>query len=181
MEQKNSLTINLTSKQIKEVNSFCELNDLQVEKFINNCFVNGFNIERYGILNNSYEKIVEKEVIVEIPVEIIKEIHKEVEVVKYVDKEIIKEVIVEVPVEKIVYVHEKTEEPTSISDNTCDKFKIKLEQIQRTVLNLQQTIIQKDNEISNLTKTLREIEQINSPIKVQFMRTSNLDDNLYKK
>lgn len=173
MEQKNSLTINLTSKQIKDVNSFCELNDLQVEKFINDCFISGFNIERYGILDNSSEKIIEKEVIVEVPVEIIKEIPKEVEIIKYVDKEVIKEVIIEVPVEKIVYVHEKTEEP--------NKYKTKLEQIQKTVLNLQQTIIQKDNEISNLTKTLREIEEISGPIKVQFMRTSNLDDNLYKK
>jgi hypothetical protein len=178
MEQKNSLIINLTSKQLKEVNSFCELNDIQLEKFINDCFISGFNIEKYGTLDSSSEKIIEKEVIIHTPIEVIKEVIKEVEVVKYIDREI----KVEVPIEKIVYVQDKkNEEPTTNLETTCDKFKIKLDQIQQTVINLQKTIIQKDSEISNLKKILQEFEQNNSPIKAQFLRTSNLDDNLYKK
>jgi hypothetical protein len=97
------------------------------------------------------EKLVEKEVIVEkrveVPVEVIKEVVKveyievekpvekivevikevpspptEIEVIKYVDREVIKEVKVEVPVEKIVYIHDKKEEEVVTNlDNICDK------------------------------------------------------------
>jgi hypothetical protein len=177
-----NITLNLNSKEYQDLTKYCELNKLIPEDIVKKSYLEGFMIEKYELLGNTggvQEKEVVKEVIKYIEVPVVEE--KEVIKIEYVEVEKIIEKKIEVPVEKIVYVHEKTEEPTSISDNTCDKFKIKLEQIQRTVLNLQQTIIQKDNEISNLTKTLREIEQINSPIKVQFMRTSNLDDNLYKK
>lgn len=178
MEQKNSLIINLTSKQLKEVNSFCDLNNIQLEKFINDCFISGFNIEKYGTLDSSSEKIIEKEVIINTPIEVIKEVIKEVEVVKYIDREI----KVEEPIEKIVYIQDKKNEKSVTNlENDCNKFKIKLDQIQQTVINLQQTIIQKDSEILNLKKSLQEIEQNTGPIRAQFLRTSNLDDNLYKK
>jgi hypothetical protein len=102
----------------------------------------GFRIEKYGLLSGSgnvIEKEIIKEVIkyVEVPVveekevikieyvEVIKEIPSpptEIEVVKYIDREVIKEIKVEVPVEKIVYIYDKKEEEVVTNlDNICDK------------------------------------------------------------
>jgi hypothetical protein len=102
----------------------------------------GFRIEKYGLLSGSgnvFEKEIIKEVIkyVEVPVveekevikieyvEVIKETPSpptEIEVVKYIDREVIKEIKVEVPVEKIVYIYDKKEEEVVTNlDNICDK------------------------------------------------------------
>jgi len=88
------------------------MNDLRISEVIKKSYLEGFNIERYGLLNvgGTREKQVEKEVIVEkrveIPVEVIKEVVKieYIEVEKPVEKiiEIIKEVPIERVVEKIV-------------------------------------------------------------------------------
>ena len=93
--------IKLTNSQLKAVQEYCKLNNIEdVEKFISKCFTSGFNTTKYGLLgddsqktNGDDEKPTEIEVIVE----------KQVEVIKYVDKEIIKEVevIKEVPIEVI--------------------------------------------------------------------------------
>jgi len=108
--------LNLSNTENKDLVSYCNMNDLRISEVIKNAYLEGFNIERYGLipgkLGGGQEKIVEKEVIVEkrveIPVEIIKEVVKieyvEVEkpVEKIVEKEVIKEIIKEVPVEKLV-------------------------------------------------------------------------------
>ena len=124
-------TIVLTASELKDLENYCALNDLDVEKIMKSSFKQGFNIEKYGLLGNTggvQEKQVEIEVIrekrVEIPVEVIKEvvkieyvevpvekivtvekpIEKLVEVIKEVpvEKVVIKEVIKEVPIEKVV-------------------------------------------------------------------------------
>ena len=113
--------INLSSTEHKELISFCNLNDLLVSETVKKSYLNGFNIERFGLLNSGQETI-EKEVIkevikyVEVPVveekEVIKieyiEVEKPVEKIKEVPVEVIKEVVkieyVDVPVEKIVEV-----------------------------------------------------------------------------
>jgi len=108
--------LNLSNTENKDLVSYCNMNDLRISEVIKNAYLEGFNIERYGLipgkLGGGQEKIVEKEVIVEkrveVPVEIIKEVVKieyvEVEkpVEKIVEKEVIKEIIKEVPVEKLV-------------------------------------------------------------------------------
>lgn len=113
--------INLSNTENKDLISYCNLNDLRVSEVIKKSYIEGFNIERYGLLNigGTQEKQVEKEVIVEklveIPVEVIREVVKieyvEVEkpVETIVEKEIIKEVIKEVLVDKIVYVTDEQE------------------------------------------------------------------------
>jgi hypothetical protein len=126
MEQKNWSTINLSPKQVRDVEQYCKLNNIDdIPTFFQTCFIKGYEIEKYGLLGNTSgteEKWVEKEVIVEkrveVPVEVIiekpiieyveieKEVIKEVPVEKEVIKEIIVEKIVEVikevPIEKIV-------------------------------------------------------------------------------
>jgi hypothetical protein len=107
--------INLSSTEHKELISFCNLNDLLVSETVKKSYLNGFNIERFGLLNSGQETI-EKEVIkevikyVEVPVveekEVIKieyiEVEKPVEKIKEVLVEKIVEVTKEVPVERIV-------------------------------------------------------------------------------
>ena len=102
--------LNLSSTENKDLISYCNMNDLRISEVIKKSYLEGFNIERYGLLNvgGTREKQVEKEVIVEkrveIPVEVIKEVVKieYVEVEKPVEKIVYKEIIKEVPVEKVV-------------------------------------------------------------------------------
>ena len=115
MEQKNSQIINLTSKELKDLKTFCDLNEIDIDQFIKECFKKGYQIEKYGLLTTDdgqqvvfEEKEVIKEVIKEVPVEVEKIIEKEVikevpvEIEKIVVKEVIKEVEKPIEVEKIV-------------------------------------------------------------------------------
>ena len=152
--------LNLSSTENKDLISYCNLNDLRISEVIKKSYLEGFNIERYGLLNTGEirEKQVEKEVIVEkrveIPVEVIKEVVKieyvevpvdriveiikavpshpvETEVIKYVDREVIKEVKVEVPVEKIVYVRNEIDsEIVTKVETNCDEFLSKIQELE---------------------------------------------------
>ena len=152
--------LNLSSTENKDLISYCNMNDLRISEVIKKSYHEGFNIERYGLLNTGgiREKQVEKEVIVEkrveIPVEVIKEVVRieyvevpvdriveiikeipsppvETEVIKYVDREVIKEVKVEVPVEKIVYIYDKKEEEVVTKVETnCDEFLLKIQELE---------------------------------------------------
>jgi hypothetical protein len=146
-----TINIELSSKEYKDLISYCNLNKLDPDTILKKSYLEGFNIERYGLLGDDSGKIggieekqVEIEVIreirVEVPVEVVKyvevpvEIIKEVEVIQYVDREVVNEVpveiikekivnvIQEVPVEKIVYIYDKKEEEVVTNlDNICDK------------------------------------------------------------
>ena len=130
MEQNNFSTINLSQKEIKDIQRFCELNKIEdIPTFLHACAWKGYEIEKFGLLGKMggiQEKRVEIEVIrekrVEIPVEVIKEVVKveyvevpvevikEVQVEKVVIKEVVKEVPVETVVTKIEYISDKTGE-----------------------------------------------------------------------
>ncbi len=81
MEPKNFSTINLTQKEIKDIQQFCNLNKIEdIPTFLHTCAWKGYEVEKFGILGKTggiQEKRVEIEVIrekrVEIPVEVIKE------------------------------------------------------------------------------------------------------------
>ena len=131
------ITLELDPKQYKDLSRYCELNKLIPEDIVKKSYLEGFMIEKYGLLSKmggEQEKQVEIEVIrekrVEIPVEVIKEVvkieyvevpvevikevivEKLVEVIKEVpvDKVVIKEIIKEVPVEKIVTIYDNSSE-----------------------------------------------------------------------
>ena len=106
----------LSKSENQDLISYCNLNDLRISEVIKKSYSEGFNIERYGLLNanGTQEKLVEKEVIVEkrveIPVEVIKEVvkieyvevEKPIEVIKEITVEKPVEIIKEVPVERVV-------------------------------------------------------------------------------
>jgi uncharacterized protein YjfI (DUF2170 family) len=127
------IKIDLTTNEQKDLKSYCKLNELDETEIVKKSYLEGFKIEKYGLLGNTggvQEKQVVKEVVVEkrveIPVEVIKEVVKieyvevPVEVIKEVfvevpvEKEVVKEVVKQVPVETIVtkieYISDKTSE-----------------------------------------------------------------------
>ena len=100
-------TIVFTISELKDLENYCALNNLDVDKIIKSSFKQGFNIEKYGLLGNTLnegEKEVIKEVIVEKRVEIPVEVIKEVVKVEYVEVPVEKIITVEKPVDKLVEV-----------------------------------------------------------------------------
>ena len=56
----------LTKEELKDLESFCALNGLDIDTLIKDSFKQGYRIEKYGLLGNMggiQEKWVEKEVI----------------------------------------------------------------------------------------------------------------------
>jgi hypothetical protein len=104
--------LNLSSTENKDLISYCNMNDLRISEVIKKSYLEGFNIERYGLLNvgGTREKQVEKEVIVEKRVEIPVEVIKEVIKIEYIEVEKLVEVIKEVV--KIEYV--EVEKPVEV-------------------------------------------------------------------
>ena len=105
MAQKNSPIINFSSSELKDLNAFCKLNELDVDEFVKLCFDQGYQIEKYGLLNSDGVKVVEKEVIkevrVEVPVEKVVEKVIEVEVPVEVIKEVERIITKEVPLRRL--------------------------------------------------------------------------------
>jgi hypothetical protein len=109
MSSKAEKNITLTSQELKDLESYCKLNGFEVEKVVKESYLQGFRIEKYGLLGNPgavHEKQVLKEVIVEKRVEVPVEVIIEKIVIEYVEieKEIIREVPREIVVEKIIEV-----------------------------------------------------------------------------
>jgi hypothetical protein len=102
-----NITLDLNSKEYQDLTKYCELNKLIPEDIVKKSYLEGFMIEKYGLLNVSNET---KEV------EVIKEVIKYVEVPVVEEKEVIK--IEYVEVEKIVEVIKEV--PVTNLDNICD-------------------------------------------------------------
>ena len=198
----------LTPTEYKDLQLYCKLNNLNEDNIIKSSYLQGYGIEKYGLLSESaevVEKVVEKivEKRVEIPVEVIKEVVK----IEYVEVEKPVEVIKEVPVEKIVYIYDKKEEVVTNLDNICDKpepiiiekifevirevivekettdnsLKPKLDALQNTVQKLKQDNIDKDKLIREYEQTIKDIQVHQQGTKAMYMRGSNLDEKLYTK
>jgi hypothetical protein len=144
-----NINLELTSGEHKDLLSYCKLNNFEPETILKSSYLEGFRIEKYGLLSGS-NSIVEKEVIkeiikyievpvveekevvkieyVEVPVEVVKyvetpvEIIKEVKVIQYVDREVIKEVPVEIIKETVLNVIQEV--PVTNLDNICDETKV---------------------------------------------------------
>lgn len=196
MAQKNSPIINFTNKELKEIISFCNLNELDINDFIKKCFDKGYNIEKYGLIGDDkemsepkvIEKIIEKEVIKEVEVPVEKIIEKEIIVSNNEEvnnlssensqlKEEIKELKKEKSVlkRKITILEKKSDEPTT---NVVEEVKIpddKLKKLQETISKLIDDVREKDHMISELKKNVVKPKNSNEPIKVQFTSSTNLN------
>jgi len=176
-------------KNNKEIYDYCRVNGIiDINKFIQDCFKQGFDIKKYGLLGVESEKTIEiqekivevpievekiVEVIKEVPVDVIKEVDKIVEVIKEVPVEVIKEVekivevIKEVPVEiineveKIVEVIKEVPSPPVEVIKYIDREVIKeipVEKIVNIYDNSEPTIIEKI--VEKPIEVIKEIEKI---------------------
>jgi hypothetical protein len=207
MEQKNSSILTISKEQSKEVESYCRLNELDVQTFINDCFKQGFLIEKNGLLNplktgGVDKKWVEKEVIVEkrveIPVEVIKEVPVEVVVTKieYIcDDTKTNELLLKIQQleqqkdELLLKIQQLTSDhDTQISEyirklDGCSKKPSldgsKQQALQETIQKIMGDNKEKSDKILQLEKSLLELESM-AYQKGILLRSSNLNDNLYK-
>jgi len=195
--------IKLTTSQLTSVQEYCKLNNIEdVDKFISKCYVDGFNIKKYGLLGDDSEKIggieekqveieVIKEIRVEVPVEkiveVIKEvvkyvevpveIIKEVEVIQYVEKEVIKEVPVEIIKEKIVNViQEVVPNIDKIGDEPKSNDKVLL--LQETLQKLRKELSLKNERIKELEEINKQLESIKVSQGAVYMKGSNINETL---
>ena len=181
MEKKNYLTLNKQNQ--KDLTDYCKLNNIEdVDKFFQKCFKRGYDIERYGLIRNNTEKIIEY-VEKEIPIEVIKYVDKIVEIIKEVPverkifstNEVIVEKIVEVPieVEKIV---EKIVQVEVIKE--VEKPNEKMGMLQETLMKLRREIGDKDKTITELNNKIEQLEKLVSNTGAVYLKGSNLYQNL---
>ena len=162
--------ISLSTKEYKDLKSYCDLNGLVEDEVLKSSYLQGFRIEKYGLLSSGgtvtekevikyvdrpVEVIKEIEVIKEVPVEIIKEVPTtptEVKIVEYIDREVIREIPVEKIVEKIVNVYDNSE-----INILLDKIK-ELENREPQIVE-KEVIVQDNNRTEMLTATLQKLKQ----------------------
>ena len=177
MEQKNLSTINLSRKQLKDVEEFCKLNKIKnVEEFLVKCFVEGYEIEKYGLLQNSggsREKWVEKEVIVEKRVEIPVEVIIEKPIIEYVEveKEIIKEIIVEKVVEKLIEVIKEIPVEKIVIQEVIKEIPVEVKVEKKVYITDDEAVKQLGEKITNLeeekSQLLSKIQQLETGFDTQ--------------
>ena len=191
--------LTLNKQNQKDLTDYCKLNNIEdIDKFFQKCFKRGYDIERYGLIGDKTEKIieyvekeipievikyVEKETIKEVPIEVIKEVEKIVEVIKEVPieqkifstNEVIVEKIVEVPieVEKIV---EKIVQVEVIKE--VEKPNDKMGMLQETLMKLRREIGDKDKTITELNNKIEQLEKLVSNTGAVYMKGYNLNQNL---
>lgn len=235
-----SVKIEINKDEYKELVTYCELNNLDVVQIVRKCFLEGYRIEKYGLLSNSnkrepevqyvetikevpkieyveVEKIVEvtKEVIKEVPkieyvevekvVEVIKEVPTppiEVEVIKYVDREVIKEVFIEKDVSNVDNIYDKNyiyelekqieelknkppeikEVPVEIIKEVVvekidDNLKDKFNSLQNTLMKVRGELIERDKKIKELEEMINKLKPL-AENRVAYLRGSNLDKTI---
>jgi hypothetical protein len=201
--QKN---ITLTQSEYWDLKSYCDLNFLDQDKVIKNSYLQGFRIEKYGLLSTgTTENIKEVVKYVEVPVEIVKEIIKEVptpptevKVVEYVDREVIVEVPVEKIVEKVVNICDNSQIEELLSkiqelENREPQVKEiikevvvekevkddkKVEMISQTLTKLKLEIIEKNKKIEEMERVISEFDKFKQKSPAIYLRGSNLDETL---
>ena len=204
----NLSTIKLTDTQKRDIQSYCKSNNIEdVEKFVKDCFRQGFDVKKYGLLSDDNpsktggveEKWVEKEVIreirVEVPVEVIKEV--------IVEKEVVKEIPVEKIVTKTEYITDDTkvnelikkieelesrgpeiiekEVPVEVIKEVIVEKKIvddKSKMLQETLQSLRKDLNLKNEKIKQLEQSLSDLEKIATSKGAVFLKNSNINENL---
>lgn len=167
-------TISLSSKEYKDLKSYCDLNRLDEDKVLKSSYLQGFGIEKYGLLSSG-GTTTEKEIIkyVDRPVEIIREVEvikeiikeiptppTEIKVIEYVDREVIKEVPIEKVVEKIVKVSDNTEIEMLL--NKIQELESREPQVvEKEVIKevIKEVVVQDSNKTEMLTATLQKLKQ----------------------
>ena len=192
----------LDKQNQKELIEYCKLNNIEdTNKFFQKCFKRGYDIERYGLIGDNTEKIieyvdkeipievikyVEKEVIKEVPIEVIKEVEKEVIKTVYVEKEVPIEKIVEVIKEVPIYITGETQTIEKIVEvikeieviKEVEKPNDKMGMLQETLMKLRREMGDKDKTITELNNKIEQLEKLVSNTGAVYMKGSNISQNL---
>ena len=174
-------------KKIKdEINEYCKLNNIDnIESFILKVLKSGFDIEKYGLLNDVTPKIIEKEVekivyrdvIKEVPVVEYVEVEKPVEIIKEVPVQVIKEVIVEKEIEKQIPIENQVIKEVIVEKEVLVENKEKQKALELTIQKLRTELNEKNKKIVELENVLIEIKTIyNKP--AIFLNGSDLNKPL---
>lgn len=150
MEQKNSLTIDISKQDHNDLVSFCKLNEItDVDGFVKLCFRKGLMIEKYGLLNQGnlpdiIEREFEKEVIVEDNSKI-EELQNEIYILK---------------------------------GKLEDKKEVECGKLQETLFELNRQLSDKNNAIKELTKKVNELEDMTKTSYAFYLKNSNLTNRI---
>ena len=150
MEQKNSLTIELTKQDVEDFNSFCTINEItDPNGFVKLCFRKGYYIEKYGLLNQGnlpdiIEREFEKEVIVEDNSKI-EELQNEIYILK---------------------------------GKLEDKKEVECGKLQETLFELNRQLSDKNNTIKELTRKVNELEDMTKTSYAFYLKNSNLTNRI---
>jgi len=151
MEQKNSLTIELSKQEIEDFKLFCKLNEItDTDGFVKLCFRKGYYIERYGLLNQGnlpdiIEREFEKEVIVEDNSKI-EELQNEIYILK---------------------------------GKLDDKKEVECGKLQETLFELNRQLSDKNNTIKELTRKVNELEDMTKTSYAFYLKNSNLTNRIW--
>ena len=181
------ITLKLDTKEYKDLTSFCNLNKFEQDEIVKKSYLQGFSIEKYGLLSGS-GGVVEKEVI--------KEVIKYVEVPVVEEKEVVKIEYVEVPVEKVVTVEKPIEKLIEVIkevpvDRVVEKIvevtkevpveKVVIKEVVKEVP--VEVVVTKTEYVSDDTQTnelLLNIQQLESDKQLFSTKTEELDKEVQK-
>ena len=150
MEQKNSLTIDISKQDHNDLVSFCKLNEItDVDGFVKLCFRKGMMIEKYGLLNQGklpdiIEREFEKEVIIEDNSKI-EELQNEIYILK---------------------------------GKLEDKKEVECGKLQETLFELNRQLSDKNNAIKELTRKVNELEDMTKTSYAFYLQNSNLKNRI---
>jgi len=150
MEQKNSLTIELTKQDVEDFNSFCTINEItDPNGFVKLCFRKGYYIEKYGLLNQG-----------NLP--------------EVIDREFEKEVIVE----DNSKIEELQNEIYILKGKLEDKKEVECGKLQETLFELNRQLSDKNNTIKELTRKVNELEDMTKTSYAFYLQNSNLKNRI---
>ena len=150
MEQKNSLTIDISKQDHNDLVSFCKLNEItDVDGFVKLCFRKGLMIEKYGLLNQGnlpdiIEREFEKEVIVEDNSKI-EELQNEIYILK---------------------------------GKLEDKKEVECGKLQETLFELNRQLSDKNNTIKEMRNKVNELEDMTKTSYAFYLQNSNLKNRI---
>ena len=150
MEQKNSLTIEISKQDHKDLISFCELNEItNIDGFVQLCFRKGYYIECYGLLNQG-----------QLP--------------EVIDREFEKEVVVE----DSSKIEELQNEIYVLKGKLENQKEVECGKLQETLLELNRQLGDKSRVIKELTSKVNDLEGLTKSSYAFYLKNSNLKDRL---
>ena len=150
MEQKNSLTIEISKQDSDDMNSFCDMNEISdVSGFAQLCLRKGYYIEKYGLLNQGQLPDV-------------------------IDREFEKEVVVE----DNSKIEELQNEIYVLKGKLENQKEVECGKLQDTIMELNRQLGDRNRLVKDLTTKVNELENLTKTSYAFYLKSSNLKDRL---